>query len=120
VTQDVEHAFFTYGWPGNIRELENLIERAFILEKSEKLSPISFPPELFNQVCIPPAIESDKLPDLRQFRAEAVRQAELQYLISLLKTNKGRIAQCAAAAGISTRQLHKLMAKHGLRKEGFK
>jgi transcriptional regulator with GAF, ATPase, and Fis domain len=120
VTQDVEQAFFTYDFPGNIRELENLIERAFILENGERLGHKSFPPELFNQACTPPALDSDILPALRPYRAEAVRQAELQYLTSLLKRNKGRIDLCAATAGISTRQLNKLMTKHGLRKERFK
>ncbi|MBC2711221.1 MAG: sigma-54-dependent Fis family transcriptional regulator [Desulfosarcina sp.] len=120
VSQEVEQAFFMYDWPGNIRELENLIERAFILEKGEKLGPKSFPPELFNQDCMPPALDSDKLPALRQFRAKVARQAELQYLIRLLTINKGRIALCAATAGVSTRQLHKLMTKHGLRKKDFK
>jgi transcriptional regulator with GAF, ATPase, and Fis domain len=120
VTKDVEQAFHAYDWPGNIRELENLIERAFILEKEIRLGPKSFPPELFSQECMPPLLNSEKLPALREFRAEAVRQAELQYLVSLLKKNRGRIDQCATTAGITTRQLHKLMTKHGLRKENFK
>jgi len=43
----VMEAFQDYSWPGNIRELENLIERAYILEKSSVLTPESFPSELF-------------------------------------------------------------------------
>ncbi len=43
----VMEAFQEYSWPGNIRELENLIERAYILEKSSVLTPESFPSELF-------------------------------------------------------------------------
>lgn len=120
VDREVEHAFFSYDWPGNIRELENLIERAFILEKGEKLCPKSFPPELFNQNCVPPELDAGKLTTLRQFRAQAARQAEQQYLVRLLTINKGRIALCASNAGVGTRQLHKLMTKYGLRKEDFK
>jgi len=40
-------AFGNYPWPGNIRELENLMERAYILEESPILMPDSFPDELF-------------------------------------------------------------------------
>lgn len=40
-------AFGNYPWPGNIRELENLMERAYILEESPILTPDSFPDELF-------------------------------------------------------------------------
>jgi transcriptional regulator with GAF, ATPase, and Fis domain len=120
VSSEVEQAFLAYDWPGNIRELENLIERAFILEKGDKLGPKSIPPELFDRDCTPPAIESDKLPALRSFRTKAVEQAEYRYLKRLLTINKGRIDTSAATAGITTRQLHKLITKHGLRKEDFK
>jgi len=43
----VLEAFRRYSWPGNIRELENLMERACILETSSLLTPESFPSELF-------------------------------------------------------------------------
>ena len=39
----VMEAFRAYSWPGNIRELENLLERAYILETSEILTPENFP-----------------------------------------------------------------------------
>ena len=120
VSREVEQAFLTYDWPGNIRELENLIERAFILEKGDELGPKSFPPELFDQVCLHTELDSGKLPTLKQLRADAVSRAERSYLIRLLTFHKGHIAQSATTAGVSTRQIHKLMTKHGLRKEDFK
>jgi DNA-binding NtrC family response regulator len=45
---------------------------------------------------------------------------EKGYLEALLSRNKGKIKESAALAGVSTRQLHKLMAKYGLHKEDFK
>jgi DNA-binding NtrC family response regulator len=45
---------------------------------------------------------------------------ERQYLKELMLRNKGKINPSAQEAGISTRQLHKLMLKYGLRKEDFK
>ncbi len=47
VHPSVMEALERYPWPGNIRELENLIERAYILETSSVLNPESFPSELF-------------------------------------------------------------------------
>jgi transcriptional regulator with GAF, ATPase, and Fis domain len=117
---EVEQALFSYDWPGNIRELENLLERAFILEKSEVLNPASFPPEIFSQEFARSPMEQDELSTLSCFRAKAVEHAELQYLVRLLTEHKGHIMSSAAAAGVSTRQLHKLMTKYGLRKEEFK
>ena len=117
---EVEQALRSYDWPGNIRELENLLERAFILEKGNDLGPGSFPPEVFNKDCAFPVLGQEGLPTLGSFRAQAVNQIELQYLIRLLTEHEGRIGPSARTAGVSTRQLHKLMTKHGLKKEDFK
>ena len=57
---------------------------------------------------------------LAQARQKAVENTERSYLKELLTKKKGRIKESAEAAGITTRQLHKLMAKHGIRKEEFK
>jgi DNA-binding NtrC family response regulator len=116
---DVMRAFQKYSWPGNIRELENLIERAYILEVSNVLTPESFPSELFEaDTALPaPAVNSQTL---EAYRHEAVENAERVYLKQILSQKKGKIKDTAEIAGISTRQLHKLMKRHGLRKEEFK
>ena len=43
VDAEVTDMLMRYSWPGNIRELENLVERAYILEKGSLLSSESFP-----------------------------------------------------------------------------
>jgi DNA-binding NtrC family response regulator len=120
VDPQVMDAFRKYSWPGNIRELENLIERAYILEKSMTLSPENFPAELFEcdtMVQIPP-LEGDVTLDT--YRRKALKNIEIMYLKQVLANHKGKINESAAYAGLSTRQLHKLMKKYGLRKEDFK
>lgn len=109
-----------YEWPGNIRELENLIERAYILETSNVLSPESFPGELFKENKPLARIHvnaSKKLADIRRIGAENI---ERHYLKEILSVNKGRIDRSASDAGISTRQLHKLLHKYGINKKEFK
>jgi DNA-binding NtrC family response regulator len=109
-----------YNWPGNIRELENLVERAYILEKSAVLTPESFPGELFE--CLPASTEIhlDAALGLAEVRRIGIAQIERRYLQELLSRNHGRIKQSAFQAAVTTRQLHKLMKKHGIRKEEFK
>jgi DNA-binding NtrC family response regulator len=109
-----------YDWPGNVRELENLLERAYILENSSSLTPEGFPSELFewqNTAAVMPF--NVRLP-LAEARKLALEDFERQYIKGLVARNQGRINISAAEAGISTRQLHKLMSKYGLRKEAFK
>jgi DNA-binding NtrC family response regulator len=108
-----------YAWPGNIRELENLVERAYILEQSGVLTPESFPSELFEgdmTVAVVPV--SAQMP-LSAARHQAVEDFERQYLKELLSANQGRINRSAEIAGITSRQLHKLMQKYHLHKEDF-
>ena len=115
----VTTALKRYAWPGNIRELENLVERAYILEQSSVLTPESFPAELFEgdmTVAVVPVSAQMPLSAARQL---AVEDFERQYLKELLTANLGRINRSAEIAGITSRQLHKLMQKYHLHKEDF-
>ncbi|MBI9085857.1 MAG: sigma-54-dependent Fis family transcriptional regulator [Desulfobacterales bacterium] len=116
----VMEALKTYDWPGNIRELENLMERSYILESTPVLSPESFPGELFaaNTACAQVPFNSHQ--GLAEVRARGVENIERQYLKEVLSVNRGRIDKSAREAGISTRQLHKLLKKYDIRKEDHK
>ena len=120
IAPEVILAFQAYHWPGNIREMENLIERAYILESSPRLTPASFPGDLFSQeasLSLPPLNDSMTLAQARRFGVEEI---EKRYLHKLLSDQKGRIDASAEKAGITTRQLHKLLVKYGIRKEDYK
>jgi DNA-binding NtrC family response regulator len=116
----VLRAFQNYSWPGNIRELENLIERAYIIESSSVLTAESVPRELFTPATHGPEVRLEASLPLAEVRRRGVETLEQAYLKQLLMLNKGRIQKTAEAAGISSRQLSKLMKKHCLNKEGFK
>ncbi len=109
-----------YDWPGNIRELENLVERAYILETRNTLFPESFPGELFENNKPLAQIHVNAAKRLADIRRTGVENIERQYLKEILSVNKGRIDKSASDAGISTRQLHKLLHKYGINKEEFK
>lgn len=116
----VMEAFVSYSWPGNIRELENLIERAYILENSSILTPESFPSELFVFDTPKTRIPLDISLTLAEVRQQGIENIERSYLKQLLALNGGRINCTAKSAGITPRQLHKLLSKYGIRKEEFK
>jgi DNA-binding NtrC family response regulator len=116
----VMDSFKKYLWPGNIRELENLMERAYILETSLVLTPESFPNELFDSESSRVSIPSSDSLTLAQTRQRGIEEIERNYLKDVLARNKGRINESARNAGITTRQLNKLMNKYGIRKEEFK
>ena len=53
-------------------------------------------------------------------RRHATEDFERQYLKTLFARSKGRVNRAAQDAGISSRQLNKLMVKYGIQKEAFK
>jgi DNA-binding NtrC family response regulator len=120
IAPEVLEALQSYSWPGNIRELENLIERAYILESSPILTAGSFPRQLFEENGRRQNGIIDTSLPLKEVRRRIKEKTERQYLTELLSKHHGRIANSAEAAGISVRQLHKLMTKYDLRKEDFK
>ena len=109
-----------YHWPGNIRELENLIERAYILETANILTPESFPGEFFQTGRIIPKSFIDTNLPLEEVRRQGVENLERQYLKKVLAQNNGKINATANQAGVGVRQLHKLLTKYGIHKEEFK
>jgi DNA-binding NtrC family response regulator len=120
IHSSVMEGFMKYTWPGNVRELENLLERAYILENSSVLTVESFPAELLASQDVSAGVEVDSSLPLAEVRNRGVEDIERRYLRELLTSNRGRIKESAEVAGISTRQLHKLLNKYRIRKEEFK
>lgn len=125
----VLQVFHDYSWPGNIRELENLMERAYILEKTDTLMPENFPFDLFFTSPVLPLpgknLNVDQVPiptdlTLAEVRKRGIETIEQLYLSQLLTKHRGKINTTAQAAGLSTRQLHKLMTRYCLSKADFK
>lgn len=121
ITPKAMDLLMAYHWPGNIRELENVLERAYILETSDILEPSNLPGEfgIVSQIK-DDSVVFDANRTLKELRAIESSRVEKIYLRTLLADFKGRIEATAKAAGISTRQLHKLLSKHQIKKEDFK
>ncbi|UCH19556.1 MAG: sigma-54-dependent Fis family transcriptional regulator [Deltaproteobacteria bacterium] len=116
----VTAALKKYSWPGNIRELENLMERAYLLESTPVLTPENFPEELFEKDPTSTILPIHPDTTRAEARKQAVKEFERQYLKELLSRNRGKVKVSADEAGITTRQLNKLMLKYEIRKEIFK
>ena len=120
IHSSVMEGFMHYTWPGNVRELENLLERAYILENSPVLTTESFPAELLACQDLSAGVTVDSSLTLAEVRNRGVEEIERRYLREVLASNRGRIKESAEIAGVSTRQLHKLLNKYQIRKEEFK
>ena len=101
-----------FPWKGNIRELENLVERAHILETTSLLTPESFPNELFGDEVNPVFVPTSESMTLAENRQRGITEIERNYLKDVLSRNKGKINESASDEGISPRKINKLMNKN--------
>ena len=95
-------------------------DRAYILEQTRVLSAENFPQEILVQDGHTAEVLLDAKLPLAEVRRQSLEQVERQYLKELLMMHQGRVNRAAETAGITTRQLHKLLTKYSIRKEAFK
>jgi len=118
-----------YRWPGNIRELENIIERAFIVESSSVMTKQSLPDQIINEVS---KSTQEALPLTAQISASSAsdaqapldfeiykEKAEKDFILSALKANKGKINQTVAQANIPKNTLLRKIRKYGINVKDF-
>ena len=100
--------FGQYSWPGNIRELENVLERMVLMADTDTLEPQQVPPEIRgSQSSVPSS-------DLKGKVDEISHLAEKQMIIDALnKTNQNR-TKAAKLLGISRRTLQNKVKEFGL------
>jgi two-component system response regulator HydG len=108
----------TYGWPGNIRELRNAVERGLAMARGELILPADLPVSL--QRAGEERVDGQPSQLSSTSRAGALEGAEREYLISLLRDNAGNVAQSARQAGMSRQGLHKLLKKHGVQADEYR
>jgi DNA-binding NtrC family response regulator len=103
-----------YHWPGNIRELWNVMERAVLRAKGDTIRDVDTPADGGLQVARGSETQFQK--PLREF----LKDAERDYLAQLLELYKGGIARCARHASVDQATLHRKIKMHGLRAGDFR
>jgi two-component system NtrC family response regulator len=102
-TPDALKVLDTHTWPGNVREMENLIKRAVIMADGPMVNA--------EDIGLNPKGSLDEPLNLRQVRDEAERQA----VVRAMARTGDNVAQAAELLGISRPTLYDLMSKLGLK-----
>ena len=118
VAPKVLDQMLAYRWPGNIRELENILERAIVKCQGDIIEDVDLP--------APPQRVVDRHFvnvgnghgdfSLKQW----LLRSEKDYLRSLLIKHKGAVSLTAKEAKVDNKTLYRKMRRHGLHKESFK
>jgi two-component system NtrC family response regulator len=100
-----------YDYPGNVRELENIVQRALVLSRSELVTSADLPPQVRGERPEPPAAWHDETLALDD-RVEALERDALAKALARAGGNQTRAAQLLS---ISERVLRYKLAKYGLK-----
>ena len=116
VSNDALDLLKRYAWPGNLRELENTMERAVVLAEGGVVEPAHLP--LHVQGAAPLAMAAGE--GFLASRNRLVREFERQAVARLLSESRGNVSVAAKKAGITRRNFHRLLSRHRINPKDYK
>ena len=97
-----------YDWPGNIRELENCLERAVIVARGELIAPVDLPPSIQS---LPPGKGDAEIPFPVGL---SLQEAEKALILKTLEDAAGNRSRAAEILGINRRTLQMKLKEYGM------
>jgi len=110
----------SYDWPGNIRELENLIEREFLLSDSHALQLTAPQPTAAVEDSSERRAETRTDLNYRIAKERLVAAFDRRFLHKLMEQSRGNVSEAARTAGKERRDLGRLLRKYAIRPETFR
>ena len=104
-----------YAWPGNLRELENVLERAFLFAGGTVIDDVELP-------AVPDNGDDTNSPgsDLKALRRQAVREAEAEVIEAALKRHQGNVSAVARSMDLTPRAVHMRLKRLGINAAAFR
>lgn len=97
-----------YHWPGNIRELQNIIQQAILLTPAAEI-----PPANINLPDAAPAPPPDKM-SFNEAKRRVIEEFEKNYITQLLISSGGNITRASSEAGKDRKDISRLVKKHNI------
>jgi two-component system, NtrC family, response regulator AtoC len=107
-------------WPGNVRQLENAIERACVTAKDGLIIPNNLPSDVSRRPDVKHPFQVDLARTLPDQLAELTSAYEERYLRRALRKTRGHVGKCAKVSGLSRRSITDKIAHYKIDKATFK
>ena len=101
-----------HDWKGNVRELENAVERALALSKNGLILPSDLPPEILSHAGTAPVAPANLIDD-----RPTIAELERRYIDLILRETGGNKKRAAEVLGIDRRTLYRTLDREGARRE---
>ena len=118
LTREAERILLTYDFPGNIRELENMIQRAVVVSEGNVIETGHLPQTVTMKDM--PYSENGKRAAFKEAKQLAVDAFEKEYIGECLRTTKGNISLAAKCAGMDVKNFYTKIKKSGIDPKSFK
>ena len=109
ISQQVQKLFLKYDWPGNIRELENVLERAIMINHKDFIDIEDLPPDLQETFT-----SRSEIPFINKENLSTLEELEKEYIIYLLKHTDNNMRQTAKILNISRTTLYNKLEKFNI------
>jgi DNA-binding NtrC family response regulator len=120
ISPEAMQALVSREYPGNVRELENIIERGIIFCSSKTLTLKDLQLESEEDVFYPALGEDLRQLSFKEAKEKMINRFHNQYIMALLRESGGNISKAAEMAGIQRQYLHRLMKEAGIEADQFK
>jgi DNA-binding NtrC family response regulator len=120
ISPEAMEVLLNHTWPGNIRELENAVERACVTTREPIIHVQNLPPDLLHSPKPDSPFTVDLNRPLADLVRDAVHQIESEYIRKALTKTHGHIGRCADICGLSRRSITSKIAEYHLDKADFK
>lgn len=115
VSEDALHALINYDWPGNIRQLQNIIERAVILDTDSIIDKKDLPEIILSKTeLIDIEVSPDKKADAYLSLKEALKEPEKIYILKVLKEVGWNKKKAARKLGVNRTTLYNKLHKYNI------
>ena len=107
-------------WQGNVRQLENVVERGVILCRSAQIRLEDLTTDVTQTGPLPYSNETIYRLPFKEAKEAVIKAFHRQYIHAILQQNRGNISRAAEQAGLQRQYLHRIMKHEKINAEGFK
>jgi transcriptional regulator with GAF, ATPase, and Fis domain len=120
ISQKALSQLMTYSWPGNIRELENVIQNAIIFSEGDTIQSFELTPSEIPPLATGDATDTSYNLPFAELKERVLTEMEHKYLINILKRFRGNVAQACRFSKIDRKNFYNKMKRYDINPHVFK
>ncbi len=119
ISRPAMNRLLRYPWPGNIRQLEHVIQRALIMADGPTLLPEHISLDDADAQANDGELKFNEQLPLDELRAGLVERLERAYLDKVLRLHRGNVRKAARHAGLSERSIHEKLKRYAIDRRAY-